>query len=336
MRDEALISAYIDGELDERERAEVAAWITSDPETARLHADLVATRRNLRALYDEDLREAPRPRRPFLRRPGVLAFLATAAAVVATTVFFLFGADRAEASPGALLERAAKRYAERDQIELWVRFDVDSAAESPLGAQGQQALARFAAANSLRVLFGRGNRFLVMPTADPSSDWTLVDGLAGFDGDEAWRYDGRRERVVVRDGETIDSALTARLGGTDLVGIFSWDLARDLARPDLVIREVTWPADRRTRRRVFDVMPPPVAPDAPAEEKRCRWTSLRVTIDPEEGLIERIETDVRLMGMVTLHVSADVASADAPVDTRLFRRDRHVPAGTAVETRPGK
>lgn len=336
---EDLITAYLDGELEEAEQLRVEQSLDQDPSLRRLHDELLQTRRGLQRHFSgERTPQAPAVAATSRGRWRVAAFAGAAAVMIASAAVFWMGTQRAEASAEVVMQRAVSSYAEAEEVELWLRWELPGGdlVENVLGNSrgGMQA---WGSARGLKLRVAQGNRFVAMPTSDPSRDFEAQPGLMGFDGECWWRCDREDGKlVVIRHNVDPDQLNGRRFSNLDLVRLLSWDFVRNLDPERVDIDEVTWPADQRGGRRVFEVRPRAFEDDKESADRCLQVRRARVTVDPREDRIERVEADVSVFRLAKLRVTIDLKEVSAASDAGLFRDGRHVEANVPRRIESGK
>jgi hypothetical protein len=369
----ALLGAYLDGELDEAERIEVSLHLKAC-EPCRLELrDIEATQCRLKEHFTGWMAEAPPAPRTVLDesrgwppasdvQPGpagpkdkarsiiMKTLTGIAAAVVLTaTVYFLIPGEKVAASPGELIQRAAANYLNWSDVEL----------ELSIHLKGLDILARLSEDDKLesedllgkvRILLQAPHRVLIHPDGK-ANGFPLVDGLFGFDGTHFWTYDAEEKAVKLGDAdpESSDFSYTYSTSktktkhtmkikkDTNFMRFLSWDFMEQLNREseNLAIEEVTSPYDGRVGRRVFEVKRSFDDKDGEKDFfEKMFWTRSRITIDPEEGLVERYELEVKFSFISLLSFKVEVVDVNQGYAREFFHWSSHVPEDTPVIEAP--
>ena len=274
VRDE--LSALIDGELEESRRVEIEDHLAGCDDCRALRDELIEAKNALSELFEAELAAAPpapapeafaaktgaaRPVSLWARSPLLKAGTAVAAAVLLMIgAFYVLPKDEVEAAPAALLKRAAERFQELRDVELWMRMESRgiAALQEMFGSKDKPikrelARMRLLAKPEVGVLVREVEDF-----DDPSRD----KAVSGVDMNYAWEYDeeegvvelqpvpeGGLGSLMLGDIAKIDAKSADALALSHL----SWSFLEQLKEKnrDFEIEEITGPFERRVKRRVF-------------------------------------------------------------------------------------
>jgi len=374
------LDAYIDNELDDAARAEVALHVEGCKACHQELRELEGMRDSLKEQFTTWIAEAPTPPPTVLDRshtwpPAALAatpphspararsktrsivmksLTGIAAILLLTlTIYFLIPGEQVIASPAELIQRAAEKYLSWKDVEL----------EISVHLKGMEFLARLSEeddldpedlAGKLRILMLAPHYVLANPEGSKKG-FPLVDGLFGFDGNDIWTYDAEKKVVHLGDADSESSSFSFTYStsttehsmkfkkDTNFMQFLSWDFMKQLDdnTENLEIIEVTGPYDSRVERRVFEVhrsLDDDETDEGTKKEKsfleKMFWTRSRITIDPEEGLVERYELDLKLSFISLLSFKVEVVDVNQGYDVEYFHWSAHVPEGTSVIDAP--
>ncbi|MFN0056979.1 MAG: anti-sigma factor family protein [Planctomycetota bacterium] len=350
------LSAYLDRELDARERLELDRHLDTCDVCRAEHEALVALRHATEQHFARLISSASRvsepvatrwcerrarsPRRALRFLSGIGAVAAAAAIVVIT----LYPDSRLEGSPAELLRRASARYLALADAE--VRLVAESEAlevlgklleRKPASEVGETSPARAGGDDTpkaFRVILGAPNRFLIEPLVTGGVALRSAD-LSGFDGQTLWEYQPQQNTVVVRGGTELQAGGSFDLGSADFFEFLSWGFVREInsAGDDLEVIDVTGPYDLRVGRRVFELdLRRGAAERAAAPGAAPGWLAMRVRVfvDPRADLIEKAVFDVNFGGLSLVTLRAELVSLDSGLDPAVFDFRSHVGSGVRV------
>jgi len=320
---EERLDALLDGELAGDERAALLEHVDACPACAETRDELERTRAALRRAFARTRAGAPPPPaalRPRKRRAALFA-LGGLAAAAALVLALAVPRARLDASPAAVIQRAAERYGKFTDVELWVRVE-SQAAELLRRVFGAKQESAPAPEEVQRVLIRSPHYVLMQKTPDPRGPWRTDRPLEGFDGSRAWKWDPEKRGVRFEPPEGL-SLKVEGAEGNDLLQFLSWGFVRDLGQlqAECTLAEATGPSDERAGRRVFRLDPRP-----PEEgDRRWFWSSAVLTIDPGRDLIEKMVLDVTLAAVSLLRIHVEVAEVDQGMSPRFFSPRYHIP-----------
>jgi hypothetical protein len=320
------LDALLDGELDAAGRAALLGHVAACPACAEARDELERARAALRRAFDRTRAAAPPPpaalRPPPRKRRAALLVAGGLAAAAAIVLALATPRARLDASPAAVIQRAAERYGKFTDVELWVRFD-SQAAELLRRVFGAKQETPAAAEEVQRVLIRSPHYLLLQKTPDPRGPWRTDRPLEGFDGAQAWKYDPEKREVRFDPPEGLSLKVEGAEGSDDLLRFLSWGFVRDLEKlqRECTLAEATGPSDERAGRRVFRLDPRPPQDG----DRRWFWSSAVLTIDPGRDLIEKMVLDVTLAAVSLLRIHVEVAEVDQGVSPRFFSPRHHVP-----------
>lgn len=294
------------------------------------------------------------------RKKGGIMFKAAAAiiaALVVTVSVYIFPSKPSDASAAELIKLASQNYLNLEDVEVWVTptsealnlletiFEIS---EKEKKKPEEHGIPPF------RILLKAPNRFLVQFDAGPDP-WKIADNLAGFDGENGWVYDKEKKQVFIQKspkfefnwGKNDGMSTTFDIGEQDLMKFLSWDFVERLYQEHdkYGVVEKTGPFARRIGRRVFEIINREPEEKEEAYETREEsyeeregestlekffWSKAFITIDPEEGLIEKFDLDINFGGLSLLRMKVEVDRVNTGVAPAFFRYSHHVPKGTEV------
>lgn len=286
----------------------------------------------LRGAFRDELRAAPPVPQALVRafrgessaKRRRLTAWCGAFAVAAALVFALFVFDRkgVAADPRLALQQAARAYLELEDATL--RIDARLQAIEILTALlSDDHQAQETQTNVAWVRIKAPNRMLLW------TDGAGIDALAttvpsaGFDGAEFWSYD-RATNVAERTTGGQQGA-----SQFDWMHVLSFDFVRELVEKpgEYELTERTNATEKRAGLRTFVIDRKAPAPEA---EDNPFWTEARVTIDADDGNVERIEGKFKLGPIALAEMTLEVVSTNDGIDAGAFAVTACVPKDAVI------
>lgn len=348
---EPLISAMIDDELGPAERATVESHLLACPACAHLGDDLRAVRRVVGASFAALVAAAPEPRStspsappPTTRRRLFAGAFAGALMLgAAVTAMVLWPTKRLDASPRAVLSRAAAAYGAATDVEVIATIELPAIA-ALVQLFGDEKSKEKPVGQSFRLLAKSPDMLLIQDIPDRTAGWSKERPISGFDGAHSWSFDPATNVLSLRDGglnlEVSGTSLKVAEDGKrkgDLLELLSWGFVKRIQADEGAFRlkEITGPTDERVGRRVFELVP---TPDGAAADEMV-WARAEITIDPERDLIEKMAWDLSIGPFSLVKLTAEVAAADRGIDATRFAYQTHARPDAKIvreETAPEK
>ncbi|MCB1282631.1 MAG: hypothetical protein KDB18_14000, partial [Salinibacterium sp.] len=261
------LEAYLDAELPPDESARMALLLEEDPDLGARFAHLQRTRDAGRAYFQSIMAGAPEVPSALQSAPQALALrprvwrwagvVAGAAAVLVAAVVVFSPSKQTHASPTVVLERALGRFGAFDSVELWGRLEMPGIAAlmQAFNSDPESSKSR-STTKTVRVLLDGQNRMLVQSSADVDEPFSAAHALVGSDGQTSWSWNPEEGEVEISPNSIFGLEVEGGLElDRPLIDYLRWGLFERLHSQsgDVDLREVTWPADRRAGRRVFEM-----------------------------------------------------------------------------------
>ena len=328
---EEAVGAYIDGEVSDLERMEIRTLIDESDEWRLIHDELQRVRRATQALFSEvELMAPPAPLRRdrFRRRPWSygLGLVAAAAAILGFVFYFTPGETAAARTPIEVFKSAARRISGQNDVTLVGRIEFPGA-QALIVSFGGTSNGASALGMNFRALVDHRNRYLLQAAEEADRAWSSDRSMSGYDGNTFWSFDASNGHVERSSEKPLTGDLRVSLaadGAQDflkrpILDYLAWGFLEGLGgdHPAHRFREVTWPADRRAGRQVFELE----AVDPPKKGGPV-VSRLQVTVDPARDRVERLQIEASLAGFSLFRLILDVEAENSHPDAALFSPER--------------